>query len=383
MNTKPHISNLSIEAFRGLKSIELSGLGQINLLVGRNNSGKSSILEAIEYFCRPADPLALINLSRRREGSIYNLDPVQTLRWLFPKDERTPDGDFFNLEVSVIGEVAGVRRTVQSTLVGRLTDVHMSRPVNADGIEPGPVEPTTTAPPNSDYQKAVVDLKFLYHEGDDEDGIKNVKMTAYTMVEGVQFGISQRVEAPAISVSIVTPVSHRIDSSQTKGLTSIIRSHLKSELIELVQIFDSNLEDVSIIDIGGYPEVWVHHAIRGFMPLSSFGDGLRRVMVIAGTLATAQGGVLLIDEIETAIHVDALDKTFRWLVESATRLKTQVFATTHSLEAVDSMLGVSASEKVDLVTYKLAGIQNAPGNVKRFDENRLLSIRSELGADVR
>ncbi len=375
---KPHISNLRIEAFRGVKSLELRELGQFNLLIGYNNSGKSSVLEAIEYFCRPADPLALINLSRRREGSSHNLDPVQTLRWLFPKDERTPDGDFFNLEISVSGEVADVLRTVQSTLVGRLADVHVTRPVNAD-----PVKPTTTAPPNSDYQKAVVDLKFLYYEGDDENEIKNFKTSAYTLVEGGQFGISQPVEAPAISVSIVTPVSHRIDSSQTKGISSIIRSHLKPKLIELVQLFDSHLEDVSIIDIGGYPEVWVQHAIRGFMPLSSFGDGLRRVIVIAGTLATARGGVLLIDEIETAIHVDALDKTFRWLVESATRSETQVFATTHSLEAVDSMLGVSASENVDLVTYKLAGSQNAPGIVKRFDEDRLLSIRTELGADVR
>ncbi|ADX84909.1 hypothetical protein SiRe_0834 [Sulfolobus islandicus REY15A] len=43
------INGLEIQNFRGIKYCKLEDLSQVNILVGRNNSGKSTILEAI-YF---------------------------------------------------------------------------------------------------------------------------------------------------------------------------------------------------------------------------------------------------------------------------------------------------------------------------------------------
>jgi AAA15 family ATPase/GTPase len=47
---------------------------------------------------------------------------------------------------------------------------------------------------------------------------------------------------------------------------------------------------------------------------------MRRILLIALAVARAQNGVLLIDEIETAIHVSVLGRVFRWLLESRRRL---------------------------------------------------------------
>ena len=76
----------------------------------------------------------------------------------------------------------------------------------------------------------------------------------------------------------------------------------------------------------------------GYAPLYTLGDGVRRVLTIALGLIEAQNGVLLIDEIETAIHKDALVAVFQWLVRAAAYYNVQLFATTHSLEAVDAVL---------------------------------------------
>ncbi|QDZ40090.1 AAA family ATPase [Euhalothece natronophila Z-M001] len=51
-----NLEHLMIQQFRGLKNLEMSNLGTINLLVGANNSGKTSVLEAIATYCRPLDP---------------------------------------------------------------------------------------------------------------------------------------------------------------------------------------------------------------------------------------------------------------------------------------------------------------------------------------
>ena len=41
------LSSLQIENFKGIKSGTISNLSQVNVLVGRNNSGKSTVLDAL------------------------------------------------------------------------------------------------------------------------------------------------------------------------------------------------------------------------------------------------------------------------------------------------------------------------------------------------
>jgi AAA15 family ATPase/GTPase len=69
MQTMKHIDEFTIHAFRGLRDVKLEGLGQINLLVGENNSGKTSVLEALAIFCNPFDRLQWRNVLSMREMS--------------------------------------------------------------------------------------------------------------------------------------------------------------------------------------------------------------------------------------------------------------------------------------------------------------------------
>lgn len=377
---KPHISNLKINAFRGLKNLELSNLGLINLIVGFNNSGKSSILEAIEYFCRPLDPLALINLSRSREVSARNSDPVQTLRWLFPKTTASRDGDFYRLEISVTGQVDDQCKTVATILDGFLADIYFGPTMSADRSEQAYVP--TTPPPAASAQKNALELTCLYAEGPFPGLNLKFREVHFNITEGVPFKMHKTPEAPAINCSMITPITHRIDSLQTRGITSVVKADRKEDLLELLRRFDNEILDITILDSHGYPEAWVNHQQRGFMPLSSFGDGLRRVLVIASGLAMATGGVLLIDEIETAIHKDALHNVFRWLRNAAELLGVQVIATTHSLEAIDAMLFAEAQEFSEVVAYRLP----TPGSEERlvrYSGESLRDVRVDGGMEVR
>lgn len=48
--------SLHIQSFRGLRDLQLEACGPVNLLVGGNNSGKTSILEALLLLASPEDP---------------------------------------------------------------------------------------------------------------------------------------------------------------------------------------------------------------------------------------------------------------------------------------------------------------------------------------
>ncbi len=52
----PKISTLEIRQFRALRHLKIEGLGRVNLMTGRNNTGKSSVLEALRILASDASP---------------------------------------------------------------------------------------------------------------------------------------------------------------------------------------------------------------------------------------------------------------------------------------------------------------------------------------
>ena len=81
--------------------------------------------------------------------------------------------------------------------------------------------------------------------------------------------------------------------------------------------------------------------------MSSYGDGIKKVLSLSNAIAMATGGILLIDEIETSIHKKYYYDIFRFLVKASKAFDVQVFITTHSIEAIDGILATQeyASQK--------------------------------------
>jgi AAA15 family ATPase/GTPase len=138
--------------------------------------------------------------------------------------------------------------------------------------------------------------------------------------------------------------------------------------------FDSG----SVLPRGSYPPtLFVEYEGAGMVPIHTMGDGLRRALHLAIVLAEVEpGGVLLIDEIEVGMHTSVLSGVFDWIVKACQEIGIQLFATTHSLEAVDAML--EGTEKQNLVLYRIR-----EGRARRFDGEILHMSRMELGQEVR
>lgn len=83
-----HIQNLFIQNYRGIKDLNLQNLGRINLLMGRNNIGKTSVLEAIELVLNPGDASKFAMVSRGRDRAFSmlrkNISLLDSMQWTFP-----------------------------------------------------------------------------------------------------------------------------------------------------------------------------------------------------------------------------------------------------------------------------------------------------------
>jgi AAA15 family ATPase/GTPase len=92
------------------------------------------------------------------------------------------------------------------------------------------------------------------------------------------------------------------------------------------------------------PVEYLTHNKLGNMPLSSYGDGIKKVILLADRIAKAQGSILLVDEIDTAIHVKSYKDVFSFVVKACIEFHVQLFATTHNNEALDSILATQCDE---------------------------------------
>ena len=113
-------------------------------------------------------------------------------------------------------------------------------------------------------------------------------------------------------------------------------------------------------------------------PLYVFGDGIKKALIIALSVLNISNGILLIDEIETSIHISVLNHVFAWLIEVCSHRNIQLFVTTHSLEAIDAMLQPGSTPD-KIVAFRL----HSTGQPQRFSGNLLHRLRSERGLDVR
>jgi len=66
------LRTLGITSFRGLREFAMSGLGRVNLLVGTNNCGKTTVLEAIHVLAAPGSALPLWQAQSRRGELVDN-----------------------------------------------------------------------------------------------------------------------------------------------------------------------------------------------------------------------------------------------------------------------------------------------------------------------
>lgn len=62
------LESFQINNFRLFQHLEVKRLGRVNLLVGKNNAGKSTFLEAIELYASNASSTVLLDLVESRQS---------------------------------------------------------------------------------------------------------------------------------------------------------------------------------------------------------------------------------------------------------------------------------------------------------------------------
>ena len=319
-------SSIQISGYRGLDSFRMEGLGRINLLVGTNNSGKTSILECIELLRSSGNPHVLSSILRRR-GEWSNATDDQGRQTLLNVSHMFAGHDFYRsvLVEAECAEIADARAWNDRVEVS-VDDPHddEARSEELDLLdEYGQFSLNVSWSDASDDFKTIISSNGLLRFPD------RIFRTRNGARQAVQF--------------IGTNGMHAQETIRL--FEDVVLTENEKHVMQSLRIIDQRIERIASVGIqprpyprGGPSGVFVK--LKGFddrVPIGSTGDGMWRLLGLALAVANAKGGVLLVDEIDTGLHYSVMGDMWRMVSKRAAVLDVQVFATTHSRDCYESL----------------------------------------------
>lgn len=394
--SKLPFSQITADGFRGLRKLKVDELRSVNIFVGGNNSGKTSILEAIALLTNPYDSSEWTQVVRRRDFGRLDESPILSLRWCFSQElSSTLDPNFHinnKLNCTLGADGYFPIRAIKSSYKEfneEIVDTEIfQEEVNGEVIEN---EITTQKIVRSCIIESNLDWAESTYFDQDFKGEALPKKSSRLKYNdnrpifyalGLGYRRLSRQGKFGLNYAALLPYSYQLNTLQVTRHSEFIFKD-RDNLLEIIRCFDNQVESIDIASfLGERPAIYIKHKQLGVAPLSAFGDAMRRCLLLATTMASlGPGGVLLLDEIEVGIHTDALPKIFNWLVKTAKKLEIQVFATTHSIEVLDALLASELNED-DLAAYQVKQIEEKT-ECKRFSGSTLKRLRQQRGLDIR
>lgn len=361
-----------VQNFRGFKDLRLDDMARVNLIAGKNNTGKTALLEAIYTYTGVYDTSLLLRISadqrrsfrsfRLEEGTelikpgwhllFHNFETESSIqlcgksdaRWKVDKkqDQEACSDKTQQLEISLVGVASFTNENL-------LRIGHFERVVDEDGrvlLFQDVYEKWVSFNPYSLTRNSTVILVS-------EQGKKgrNTKRKVFLL-----------------------PANRQISTQSDAALfTDARRNHQDEQLLALTKKIEPRLKQIELLQNG--VEIEIHGHLEGLkqpLPFSSMGEGMRRITSLLLTIATTENGIVLIDEIENGLHHSVQVEVWEAIAEAARTYNVQIFTTTHSYEMIRAAHeAFQGREPFDFRLYRL-------GRNKDNNDIRVVSYNKEI-----
>lgn len=360
------IQSLKIRNFKNLSGLNIPKLSRINLISGKNNVGKSSLLEAVGVYVDDSELLQVVE--ERGE---------------YPKYPNRNITDYLKPNIEAISSIFANRNTgVTSDNIIEISD-------NDDILSLRFVYYTEqeTEDNGNIVRKAVV----LYPEDDPvtEDAhlaleiVRQGKNKALIPLERrldfLRFGRTRRMD-----VAHVIRINPESDSNFSVGKLwdNVTLTEKEEYVIQALQIIDPDVESLAFLEetphMGRrYPVVKVRGASKR-LPLRSMGDGINHILSIILALVNCENGCLLIDEIDNGLHYTVQKQLWSIIFKLAIKLNVQIFATTHSSDCISSF-GNALKEDENIAEGRYIRLENKRGSIvyKEYNLDELKIVAAQ------
>lgn len=299
--------NLEIKNFRGVEHLKIDDLSRVNVFLGQNSSGKSSILECLLLIMGMSNPDLPMNVNSVRSRSFSNF---ADLGYMFPN---------YNLSIKpeIISEMLDDTKRRLALEMTYIFD------------EKSAAEPQNGQIPTSETKTFLNTLKLAFEI--ESQGKKNIFESSISinhtgLVSGKKIaeGYLEKNSAAFLPADLAA-------GNPANDLVELTKRKKKDLVVERLKHFDSRINAVEILNNVVYVGM---DGIDQLLAVNMMGDGLRRYLNIVAASANPTNNIILIDEIDNGLHYSAYKKLWEAIFALATDTNKQVFVTTHSKETL-------------------------------------------------
>lgn len=333
MRDGQHLDSLKVRRFRGLSDFDLDGLGSFNVLLGANDVGKTTILEAIFLLSGFPNLELPVRIQNLRNFYVHKFDALTPL--------------FHKLEVH--NEIRLESKSVDSTIRNLMISAPHTNPgvgsetrevgssANGDAVEIRTEDSSATNSSSSAFsgpRQLRYESSKMSPEGDP------VSFSGNLSVRDGNLEMSKTPEAFANEILATRYLSanYTYDGSI---IGNIIVNKKTDDLIKYLQVINPRVEGVTVSGDVAYLDI----GLDQMMPLNMFGSGMIRAATILSTCILGNDRIVLIDELENGLHFRAVPPLIGALLKLSEESGVQVIATTHSLGVLDSLYKVLSQDR--------------------------------------
>ena len=344
------LKSLEIRNFKNLRDLQIGGLGNVNLITGKNNTGKSTLLEALSIYASQGNTNVLFEVLVGR-GEV-----------------------FFNRFNRIEWESVNIFESISSLFPNRKVDFRVDSSIIINGEEPG----------ENGHLNGKVAIRFVkYFEERDMESevIRRIVVEDDNKFEGLEIGLEITANGKETIYSLsrigrnrpMPGGRHRFQTIDSKSNTSssvafmydaIALSEKEGYLVDALRIIEPQVVRVAFVnnvENERKPIVKLENSDQVF-PLQSMGDGMNRILSIVLAMANAENGFLLVDEFENGLHYSVQEKLWEIIFHMSKKLNIQVFATTHSEDCIRSFEAV-LNEGTIGAEGKIIRLENRNGHI--------------------
>jgi AAA15 family ATPase/GTPase len=314
-------TNLTIERFRGINHLEIQDIKRINLFIGKNNCGKTTILEAIFLLTGAVNPELALRVNAFRHFNI-----IDENSWSL----------FFN------------KLDLQSDI--RIS-AKLAYPIQTRELTIKPQKASSVAIDSTIIQKEQIDLKagytapspglngliLEYSTTDQNQNRKTLTSQISQQGPGLQIRIPKEYK-DALPGVFLNPETTALDLE--KRFNKIQINKQIDSIISVLKQVEPKLHNLSL---GSGGIIYCDIGLDRLLPAQLLGNGLFRLLSIISAISDIENGILLIDEIENGFYYSSQHLLWNTILTSARKFNVQVFLTTHSLECIKALVSSYSS----------------------------------------
>jgi len=320
------LTYVEVENFRGFERFRLGDLSRVNLLVGENNCGKSSLLEAVHFLASEGDMAVLLRHAESRGETALSGDQ---------------DTGFTRSVVTHLFH--GHSADVGAQFLIRGGKPHRGQPTRELSLSVHSVDDEAKASDLSlRYADRVVQVRGMagvVGPENDRHPLREDDTVPNELVRDARRRSRNGAEQPRVLFASPTGFN---GETMVAMWDRVLIGGREADCVTALRILEPRLKNVFFLPGGAFARhdgavsgVYVElDGLQDRLPLGSFGDGMRHLLAFSLAMVQCSNGVLLFDEIDTGLHYSVMAKMWQLVVETACRSNVQVFATTHSSDCV-------------------------------------------------